>query len=432
MLLGTLVGISDRALREHLALYTAAVVRLNAIEAAYPLLDWTHPTDGGGGPPRRIDDKVVDAPVAKLDLEIQNPLAQCIARVEAEARANLFNPPWKVYLGDDEFWAADRGRLVNVPWYLANPTLWRLAMRQERTAYTVEEVMRSLRHELGHVVNYAYELWKTPEWRATFGDFWQPYEDVFSSDPRDESQVEYLTNVSRHYAQKHPDEAWAEAFARWLDPAGDWREEYRARPKALAKLEGVDLIMAAVVRSKPTSEYLGRPVTYRSLPGTVRDRLGGPPGAPQFSPKGWSEHTALLRSEPAAFDAVVLHELFFGQFIRTPGEEVHPSVSAQATKHWGSWESYLLDLRAICGSTSGWALTVWDPYHRRMRNVLVEQHHVGHLAGCPVLLAIDCHEHAYFGDYATRKDAYLGAFFINVNWGAVEARLRAAAPGLEP
>ena len=42
-----------------------------------------------------------------------------------------------------------------------------------------------------------------------------------------------------HYAQKHPDEDWAETFAVWLE-GGPWRRRYRDWQVALAKLEYVD------------------------------------------------------------------------------------------------------------------------------------------------------------------------------------------------
>jgi hypothetical protein len=38
------------------------------------------------------------------------------------------------------------------------------------------------------------------------------------------------------YAQKHPDEDWAETFAVWMTPGHDWRSEYAGWPVAYAKL----------------------------------------------------------------------------------------------------------------------------------------------------------------------------------------------------
>lgn len=420
----TLLGISDRQLQLHLDVYAKHVEQLNAIESAYPLTDWTKPTGSGVGQVGEYA-RILDAPVAVLDLTPVGPIADCLAKVEQEfTKATGHKTPWVLYLGDGDFWTADQGRIVNVPWYLANPALWRLANRQKETAFTPEQVLRSLRHELGHVVNYVWRLWQFPEWTHVFGDFLTPYNDRFPSDERDVEQVEYLTAVSRHYPQKHPDEAWAEAFARWLDPKGGWEEEFKPWPKALDKLKFVDAVLNSIItRVQPQPTPLGRPTPYRSLKGTVRQHLGAPPGTTQFSPNGWSEHSALLKAEPAAHNAVVLHELYFEQLDHRGSAPTLGRLNDLVVQQWGSWESYLLDLRAICGSTSGWALTTLDYRTGRLKNALVEGHDRGVLADARIILAIDCHEHAYFADYGTRKDVYLGAVFANMNWAMVENRM---------
>src|SRR5687767_9813691 len=70
--------------------------------------------------------KLLSTRICDLDLEPQGVLAECIEQVTGELRARgvSFMPTY--YLGDDDFWTADRGVSVNIPWYLANPVLWRL------------------------------------------------------------------------------------------------------------------------------------------------------------------------------------------------------------------------------------------------------------------------------------------------------------------
>ena len=45
------------------------------------------------------------------------------------------------------------------------------------------EILMYLRHEAGHAFNYAYELYKTPEWRDLFGPFRRPYRDDYRPVP---------------------------------------------------------------------------------------------------------------------------------------------------------------------------------------------------------------------------------------------------------
>src|SRR5262249_27280608 len=90
-----------------------------------------------------------------------------------------------------------------------------------------------LRHEAGHAFNYAQRLYEPPEWRKVFGDYTQPYRDDYK--PRPFSR-KYVVHISGWYAQKHPDEDFAETFAVWLTPPGDWRARYQGWG-ALKKLE---------------------------------------------------------------------------------------------------------------------------------------------------------------------------------------------------
>ncbi|HEY0243457.1 MAG TPA: hypothetical protein VGC52_12410, partial [Gemmatimonadaceae bacterium] len=52
------------------------------------------------------------------------------------------------------------------------------------------------------------------------------------------------------YAQKHPDEDFAETFAVWLTPDLDWEKAYAGWP-AIAKLEYVDRVMRDVADDAP-------------------------------------------------------------------------------------------------------------------------------------------------------------------------------------
>jgi hypothetical protein len=110
------------------------------------------------------------------------------------------------------------------------------------------EAMRYMRHECGHAVNYAFMLYEDAEWRSTFGSFSAPYRDRYRADPFSRS---YVRHILGWYAQKHPDEDFAETFAIWLTPDLDWRAEYAGWP-AIAKLEYVDRVMQEIGPQSPT------------------------------------------------------------------------------------------------------------------------------------------------------------------------------------
>src|SRR5438309_8321896 len=101
---------------------------------------------------------------------------------------------------------------------------------------------------MGHVVNYGYKLYDDPEWVKHFGSITQPYEEEYRPEPFSRRFVRHLPGW---YAQKHPDEDWAETFAVWMTPALDWRGEYADRPTALGKLVLCDKLMHEIADAAP-------------------------------------------------------------------------------------------------------------------------------------------------------------------------------------
>ncbi len=158
---------------------------------------------------------------------------------ELAARGLRFRPP--VYLSDQ--WGCPDGTpLIGVPFYLADPRLERIEAEMSLAVEDDAEAMRYLRHEAGHAYNYAFELYERDEWRALFGPIERPYRDRYRANPFSRDHVRHIL---AWYAQKHPDEDFAETFAVWLTPGRDWRAEYAGWP-ALRKLEYVDATMREI------------------------------------------------------------------------------------------------------------------------------------------------------------------------------------------
>ena len=139
---------------------------------------------------------------------------------------------------------------IAIPFYLASPEL--TALHAERTGHVeghdAIDILRYLRHEMGHAVNYAYRLYEDEEWVRRFGSFTQPYVEEYRPQPFSRRYVRHLPGW---YAQKHPDEDWAETFAVWLTPGLDWRSEYADWPEALEKLDYCDRLVKALGDREP-------------------------------------------------------------------------------------------------------------------------------------------------------------------------------------
>jgi hypothetical protein len=189
--------------------------------------------------------------ISELGLSIRGSRVERLVHqlYEELAAKNLaFKPP--VYLSD-EWGCPDATPLIGVPFYLADPRLERIEAEVAGGVEGDPEAMRYLRHEAGHAYNYAYRLYDRPDWRRTFGPYSRPYRDRYHVDPFSRA---YVRHILGWYAQKHPDEDFAESFAVWLTPGLDWRREYAGWP-ALKKVEYVDRVMrklAEVVPDAPT------------------------------------------------------------------------------------------------------------------------------------------------------------------------------------
>jgi hypothetical protein len=190
-------------------------------------------------------------PIRDLGLTIEGTrLEPILAEFEAELRQagiTRLHPRW--YLSTE--WGVPFETIaVAIPFYLARPDL--TALHAEKVGHVEgfnrTEILRYLRHEMGHVVNYAYRLYDDEEWVKQFGSITQPYFEEYSPEPFSRRYVRHLPGW---YAQKHPDEDWAETFAVWMTPGLDWRAEYGAWPIAYGKLNYVSRTMAALKTRDP-------------------------------------------------------------------------------------------------------------------------------------------------------------------------------------
>ncbi|HLJ93290.1 MAG TPA: hypothetical protein VKU02_08880 [Gemmataceae bacterium] len=195
--------------------------------------------------------ELLNSRICDLGLRIEgSPLEPCIDRLYDELAAKGLSIRPLCYL-TDSWGCPDQVPIMGIPFYLADKRLARIEEEQTGEIESDEWIQMLLRHEAGHAVNYAYRLYERPDWTATFGSFSKPYRDTFRPNPFSRQYVRHIVHhqYGRTYAQKHPDEDFAETFAVWLTPRSGWRRRYRGWP-ALRKLRYVDTVMK-IVREHP-------------------------------------------------------------------------------------------------------------------------------------------------------------------------------------
>jgi hypothetical protein len=210
---------------------------------------------------------ILSKPIRELGLRLEGtPLERFVHQLYRELerkRMRKFRP--LCYLTDE--WGCPSGEpVIGIPFYLANPDLVRLEKEMDDVE-DAREIMMYLRHEAGHAFNYAYEFYKTPEWRQLFGPFRRPYRENYRPVPFSRS---FVRHIEGWYAQKHPDEDFAETFAVWLTPGSKWRQKYGGWG-ALEKLKYIDRIAKEVRDKEPLRPQGSTDITVEEMESTVAE-----------------------------------------------------------------------------------------------------------------------------------------------------------------
>jgi Fe-Mn family superoxide dismutase len=138
------------------------------------------------------------------------------------------------------------------------------------------------------------------------------------------------------------------------------------------------------------------------------------------------QYSELKRRLGWEFDGMRLHELYFENLGGKSPLNKTGKLGAKLAADFGSVEMWEKDFRATGAMRGiGWAVLYQDNVTGKLFNQWINEHDGGHPAGCIPLLIMDVFEHAFMLDYGLKRAAYIDAFFSNINWAAVEGRLKA-------
>jgi superoxide dismutase, Fe-Mn family len=193
-------------------------------------------------------------------------------------------------------------------------------------------------------------------------------------------------------------------------------------PQSFEQLTGLDGISDAQVKEH-LELYQGYVKQVNTLSEKLMELLGK--GKPSGTDPYFAELTRHLGFE---YNGMILHEYYFSN-LRPAAEPAPASSSAlgQAlTEAFGALEAWKTDFQAMGDMRGiGWVILFEDPATERLTNHWISLHQDGVPAGFKPLLVMDVWEHAFMRDYkVTDKAKYVEAFFRNVDWQAVERRLR--------
>jgi len=140
----------------------------------------------------------------------------------------------------------------------------------------------------------------------------------------------------------------------------------------------------------------------------------------------YSEITRRLGFE---YNGMVLHEYYFDN-LQTGGGTGDPAKTSEFVKaaettfgNYDIWKADFVGIGKMRGV--GWAICYQNPANGRLSNHWITLHETGNVAGFNPILVMDVWEHAFLLDYKpAERPKYIEAFFSNINWTAVEDRLK--------
>jgi len=140
---------------------------------------------------------------------------------------------------------------------------------------------------------------------------------------------------------------------------------------------------------------------------------------------GTPEYAELKRRMGWEFNGMRLHEYYFDNLGGKAAFDKSGKLAKKLAEDFGSYENWEKDFKGTGTMRGiGWVILYQDNASGQLINQWINEHDVGHPAGCVPILVMDVFEHAFITDYGLKRADYINAFFKNINWGVVESRLK--------
>jgi hypothetical protein len=208
--------------------------------------------------------ELLHTPIYALRLSLQekgNILGRCITQVMRDVQhfGVTLNPTF--YLSD-AYGCVEGTTNIGLGFWDSDRDLREIRRDVKEQMRDEADLLLLLKHEIGHAFCYAYKLYRLKEFRQLFqveGNYFRTYPDnnAFKPDP---FSGNYVNPDFDHYAQKHPDDDFAETFSVVVDPEEAWRGRYGGRPGALRKLTFVLRLIKQYSGKRPLLDSDSQPM----------------------------------------------------------------------------------------------------------------------------------------------------------------------------
>lgn len=184
------------------------------------------------------------------------------------------------------------------------------------------------------------------------------------------------------------------------------------------KASALNGISEKLIQSHWENNYTGAVKALNTLRGRLKAALADA-NTPAYV------YTGLKREQLIRTGSVVLHDLYFAN-LGGNGKADGAARTAIATSFgsFDAWEAEFRKIAAGLGGGSGWVVLGYNPHLKVLENYWMADHATAP-AGVKPILVMDLYEHAYQMDYGAAVAKYIDAFFTNIQWETVAARLSA-------
>ena len=133
----------------------------------------------------------------------------------------------------------------------------------------------------------------------------------------------------------------------------------------------------------------------------------------------------LKREHLVRTGSVVLHELYFENLGGNGrADDAARAWLGTAFGQFDRWEAEFRRIAAGLGGGAGWVVLGYNRQFGTAENYWMADHTHSPAATVP-LLVMDMYEHSYHMDFGAAAGQYVDAFFNNINWESVLARIEA-------
>lgn len=189
---------------------------------------------------------------------------------------------------------------------------------------------------------------------------------------------------------------------------------YEAKTFDIPELDGIG--------RETIDEHIGLYNGYVKHANLIREKIDAYSNDPDNNAYAMGEMQRRLGFE---FGGMRNHEYYFTQFEGGAKALPDSTLKSMMETQWGSVDAWQERFKTVALTRGvGWAMLYIDRETDQLVQTWVDEQHLGQLADLDIVLALDMWEHSYMRDYPpSRKQEYIDAFFRNLNWEVVAARV---------